>query len=139
MSESMSGFSRGKRMDNDMAVRLDNLLAYIEWLKTDRVKKGAAGHMDVLSGISDRVEALSRRLTDVPEMENAGAAENHGRGRKRLQPAVARDLPDLLRDLEGKIRKMTGERAVPKDGDLRQVGEILGLMEQRLTEGLPPV
>ena len=115
--------------------RLDELLGFIEWLKTDQLKKGGRRNTRNLDDLSIQMEKVSRKMESI-----AGGQKLRQEDEKSSDPDSYdarehdRSIVDLLSNLEKAVKGITGESPLPEGNDIGDIQKMLALMESRVNE-----
>lgn len=118
-----------------VSARLDELLGFIEWLKTDQVKKDSRKNTQELDDLSIHIEKISRKMEFVSREERP-QSEDEKMNESALNEIIEQDrgIVDLLSNIEEAVKEITAEKAVPGSDDISNIQKMLGLMERRIKE-----
>ena len=115
-----------------LSYRLDELLGMVEWLKTDRLRKGSNKNAEGLGGLSDNLEKLSLKMeSGVQEGLHPWSNNDMEEGLGRLYE-MDRGIKGLVEALEGAVRDLTAEKAVPREGDISGIRKILDALDHEV-------
>ena len=130
-----SGPKASKELAIRVSARLDELLGFIEWLKTDQVKKDSRKNTRNLDDLSIHMEKISRKMESVSR-EKWPQSEDEKINGSALNEVLEheRGIVDLLSSIEEAVKGITGEKAVPGSDDISNIQKMLGLMENRIKE-----
>jgi hypothetical protein len=115
--------------------KIDELLGFIEWLKTDQLKKGGRKNIENLDDLSNYMEKVSRKMESAAGEEWV-QRENEKANASDLKELVEHDevIVDLLSKIEEAVKGITGERPLPGSDDISNIQKMLALMESRIKE-----
>ena len=125
-------------MDAALRDRLDTLSGYLEWLKTDQMKKGGHERIPEITKVADLLERLAKKLVTSrhPHVNEAGTGDPKG------DPSTGpsgRRLQEIVTELETAILSLTDNGQVPTPDRLHAISHILGELRAELSRGDNPV
>ena len=120
-------------MDAALSDRLDTLSGYLEWLKTDQMKKGGQERTPEITKVADLLERLAKKLVTSrhPYVNEAGTGDPKG------DPSTGpsgRRLQDLVKQLETAVISVTDQDQVPTPDRLHAIKDILGDLQAELSD-----
>ena len=129
-----SGPKASKELAIRVSARLDELLGFIEWLKTDQVKKDSRKNTQNLDDLSIHIEKISRKMEFVSREERP-QSEDEKMNESALNEIIEQDrgIVDLLSNIEEAVKGITGEKAVPGSDDISNIQKTVVLLESRIT------